>query len=713
MKDLSVNDLIKQLRTKSKSGTRDSKTAATALKKTGKLAITQAVGIEIKCPVCGSVSYVKNGLDRFKCKDCGKSFRADSGTLLSGYDFTQDEWLDIIGCIIDRQNNGTFSARVKYPMSRQKAWKLRLKILSAFMNMPQPVLAGIVQVDGTYFRESQKSSSDLKSYVFKNQKRAARIEYTPSVSGIFGPEFICCIAGIDSHDHVFAKCISIGTPTYDELKKVLDEQIKTPSYLCSDSHSLYEQYCDEYSYVHHITPSTYSRDFIMSGGIIQNDKYHPASLSTDENKSNERIRKKLYEDRCAPHLRNSGKMSYEVYKTIIKNQGEKYFDIQRINEFHGDLKERLVNTSKNVSSRLLQAYIALEVYIRNFTVDYGHKPGEKLGDYEIIFNDVLKYYRYEDYKKLLDNDITPLTFNERANKVAHRKIVEARNAIRTDKKTFENKEDAEMPVIFRRRECFRSMPRHRIDFLCKYFNLNVEGLNRTKKAEELAKLNNADEIIFREIQLMYYATDEEIIEARLNGYLAQPKRKQGRPRKYEKLINTIYTNQQLKEMKDLKKIVIDTETTGLYKEREDEILSLAIIDGNGNILLDKLFKPEDIQSWDEAEKLNHISPNDVKACLLIKDYLPLIQTIFDGAEMIIGFNLDFDLLALKQAGIEINDQILFDVMKTHTQLKGYKKNHNLDRVAKYYDYQWPINSRHTALGDTKATLYCFNEIINR
>lgn len=713
MADLSVNDLIKQLRTKSKSGVKGSKKAATEIKKTGKLITAQNAGVELCCPYCKSVDFVKNGDGRYRCKKCKRSFRPTSQTLLEGYDFTHDEWLDIIGCVIDRQNNRSFTGRVKYEMSRQKAWKLRLKILSAFLNMPQPVLTGIVQVDGTYFRESQKSSKNLKSFVYKGRTRMPRLDYVPSVSGIFGQEFICCVAGIDNTSHVFAKCISLGTPSYEELKKLLDEQITKPSYLCSDGHFLYEDYCDDYSIVHHVTPSTYKRDFLLSGGIEQNEKYHPDELSDREIKTNEKVEKRLYEERSGPHIRNSGSMSFNAYEKILANQGKDYFGLKRINEFHGDLKKRLVNTEKCVSSRLLQAYIALEVYLKNFTVDHGHGAGSKLGDYEIIFNDVMKYYKYEDYKKLLDNSVLPLKYNERANKKARDRLIQMRSSYKVNGGIFENDKQAEAPNIFNRRQCFRSMSPHRINYLCRYFRIDSASLSKTQKCDALASLPNADEIIFREIYLLYFASDEEIIKARNEGFFERPAARRGRPARRTLLINQIYSNEQLEEIKQMKRIFLDTETTGLYKDRDDEILTLSIIDQDDRVLIDKLYKPDNITEWPEAERINNISPDDVRNKQSISRDISLIQAIFDNADMIVGFNLSFDLLALEKAGVVIGEQIQFDVMKAHQQLQNHTRPHKLTKVAKFYGYGWEPSTQHTSLGDTRATKYCFDEMFNK
>ena len=79
----------------------------------------------------------------------------------------------------------------------------------------------------------------------------------------------------------------------------------------------------------------------------------------------------MYEDRRGPHIRNSGKMSFEAYNVLVNDKNKKFFDLDEgINQFHGTLKGKLVNNEKNVSSKFLQAYLAFEVYIKNFGVNF-------------------------------------------------------------------------------------------------------------------------------------------------------------------------------------------------------------------------------------------------------------------------------------------------------------------------------------------------------
>lgn len=57
-------------------------------------------------------------------------------------------------------------------------------------------------------------------------------------------------------------------------------------------------------------------------------------------------------------------------------------------------------------------------------------------------------------------------------------------------------------------------------------------------------------------------------------------------------------------------LVLDTETTGL-NPRRDEVLSLSIIDGEGQAILDERFAATRHRRWDAAQAVHGISPSDV------------------------------------------------------------------------------------------------------
>lgn len=169
------------------------------------------------------------------------------------------------------------------------------------------------------------------------------------------------------------------------------------------------------------------------------------------------------------------------------------------------------------------------------------------------------------------------------------------------------------------------------------------------------------------------------------------------------------------------RIVIDTETTGLNPLR-DEILQLAIIDADtGATLYNQYHKPQHNEEWEDAEAVNHISPE------FVEDMEPItspfcaakIREILDQADEIIGYNVGFDLAMLASAGYDVAVDLvkITDVMQLYApmhgewckQLGAYKWQ-KLTTCAANLGYDWGEYPAHDALNDCQATRYCLNKI---
>lgn len=176
-------------------------------------------------------------------------------------------------------------------------------------------------------------------------------------------------------------------------------------------------------------------------------------------------------------------------------------------------------------------------------------------------------------------------------------------------------------------------------------------------------------------------------------------------------------------------ICFDTETTGVDVRMGDEMLSLAIIDDNGNELFNKRFRPSNKinleNGWPEAEKKNHISLKDVIMLPTFEHYRKEVQEIFDNADVIIGYNTGFDINMVKAGKIILPEMncvkaktecvrkdgrplVVHDVMRLYSDTFGGRWP-KLVALAEKYNYKWQ-GAAHDALFDTKATLYCFNKL---
>lgn len=160
---------------------------------------------------------------------------------------------------------------------------------------------------------------------------------------------------------------------------------------------------------------------------------------------------------------------------------------------------------------------------------------------------------------------------------------------------------------------------------------------------------------------------------------------------------------------DSKLICFDTETTGL-DDAKDEILSIAIIDANGNTLLSSFVRPMHHRRWPDAERINHISPKMVADAPTMEELKPQIQDIFDQAEYIVGYNVWFDLGFLESSGIHVKEKNVIDVMRQYSGKGRWQK---LTVCAEDLGYSWGEDVAHGSLADAKATLFCFYRLHSR
>lgn len=116
----------------------------------------------------------------------------------------------------------------------------------------------------------------------------------------------------------------------------------------------------------------------------------------------------------------------------------------------------------------------------------------------------------------------------------------------------------------------------------------------------------------------------------------------------------------LPNMDKSKILIFDTETTGLIPET-DEILQITILDGYGSELFSSYIKPRRHRIWPAAKAVNHITYEMVKDSPTFPKVKKDIQKLFDNADLIVGYNVNFDINFVEAAGIIVSGK-RFDVM---------------------------------------------------
>ena len=98
-------------------------------------------------------------------------------------------------------------------------------------------------------------------------------------------------------------------------------------------------------------------------------------------------------------------------------------------------------------------------------------------------------------------------------------------------------------------------------------------------------------------------------------------------------------------------LVFDTETTGFRSD--DEVLTLAVVDGAGKTVVDGMYAPVSKKEWPDAEKVNRISPAMVADCAPILTHRAELERLFNDPEtLLVGYNIEFDIRLLGQPHYE-------------------------------------------------------------
>ena len=171
------------------------------------------------------------------------------------------------------------------------------------------------------YRESQKGSRNLASYI-KGEERIARYELNPSKYGITDSEFATITTAIDNKGYSVCFVSCLGKLLSKLFVDLFDEYLESPSYICTDSNSVYNKYCEINNISHYIKPYNYDK--------LLNEY----DLSNKTNEQKEKILLKLYNDDKIDKILNKGTLNYLEFKELkTKNR----LSLARVNELHNEI----------------------------------------------------------------------------------------------------------------------------------------------------------------------------------------------------------------------------------------------------------------------------------------------------------------------------------------------------------------------------------------
>lgn len=349
--------------------------------------------INNQCPYCesGRVSPhgARNNIKRFRCCDCQKTFTLFSGTILERTKWHWDIWVKVLELTINKYSLPDIKTVLENDfgctgINYRTLFLWRHKLLYAISRLPQPKLSGVVQIDETFVRESQKGSRTLVSFIDKQDVREPRYGRQASKFGVMGPEFATITTAISNTGHCSCKVTGLGRLTKHVLVDLFEHQLDNPSFVCTDANPVYEEFCNLFNIPHYERPSNYLT-IIQRAGYTTPTAYDPAMAQVTRD-NNDKILSRLYDFADIDKITNRGVMTYEAFKELKTLNG---LSLSRVNELHSGIKSYIYGSMKNVSTKYLQDYVGFYAYMRNWKADHGTYPSSRK-DAEAIFIEIIK-----------------------------------------------------------------------------------------------------------------------------------------------------------------------------------------------------------------------------------------------------------------------------------------------------------------------------------
>jgi transposase-like protein len=195
-----------------------------------------------ECPHCHCDQIKRHGkmgiMQRYRCKSCGKTFNAATKTPLAGLHY-KDKWLEYLKCMIEGRVLRESARICGIDLKTSFHWRHRFLQLPAQLKAAS--LQGIVEVDETLFRHSEKGSKHLTRPARKRGGKASK-------PGRSKEDWVPVLTARDRGKHTYEKILP--SVCAQEINHALKGKIAKDSVLCSDGLRSYIKVADEQKLIH-------------------------------------------------------------------------------------------------------------------------------------------------------------------------------------------------------------------------------------------------------------------------------------------------------------------------------------------------------------------------------------------------------------------------------------------------------------------------------
>lgn len=202
-----------------------------------------AVAETLCCPRCkGSELYrhgQANGLQRFRCRRCARTFNCLTGTPLARLRH-KDKWLDYLDCMLDSRTVRKAAAKVAVAKNTSMRWRHRF--LTTAKDDRPVCLTGIAEADETFLLESRKGARKLDRPPRKRGGRA-------STRGI-SRELVCILVARDRNGKTCDFVTGRGALTKAQLHRHLLPVLAPDTLLVTDANHAYRAFAREAGVAH-------------------------------------------------------------------------------------------------------------------------------------------------------------------------------------------------------------------------------------------------------------------------------------------------------------------------------------------------------------------------------------------------------------------------------------------------------------------------------
>jgi transposase-like protein len=188
------------------------------------------------CPHCAGVQLYRhgivNGLQRYYCKHCHKTFNALTGTPLARLR-DKPKWLNYLSAMVQSQT--IRESAVDTGVHRNTSFRWRHRFLSWISQDRPAKLHGITEADETYVLESNKGQRGLDRKARKRGGHASK----PGISD----EQICVLVARDRSGQTLDFVTGNGPLTKLLLTSSLKPVLDVDALLISDANPTYKAFC--------------------------------------------------------------------------------------------------------------------------------------------------------------------------------------------------------------------------------------------------------------------------------------------------------------------------------------------------------------------------------------------------------------------------------------------------------------------------------------